>query len=199
MQNSTPAIQSFAKKARIALYFLVGLSVLGWVMPEFLGIGDIDITVTDEEISVTNPDIQTGSQDGDFDELEIPAWFDIFMILSTLLIVILWLMIIFQIDRLFAAFQKGELFTSLTARRISNIGWIMLGTAIISSLQEIIDSILFEDLIMAAGENVPDGMSALMTSASIDYPILIGALAITVIARVMKTAADLQEEMNSVI
>ncbi len=199
MQNSTPAIQSFAKKARIALYFLVGLSVLGWVMPEFLGLGDIDITITDEEIAVTKPDIQTQPIEGELADLEIPAWFDVFMILSTFLIVTLWLMIIFQIDRLFAAFQNGELFTSLTARRISNIGWIMLGTAIISSLQEIIDSILFEDLILAAGENVPDGVSALMTSASIDYPILIGALAITVIARVMKIAANLQEEMNSVI
>ena len=77
MLHSTPAIRSMAKKARIVLHILFALSLLGWVMPEFLGLGGIDISITEKEITVTNPDIQTRSMDSDIAMLEVPAWFDL--------------------------------------------------------------------------------------------------------------------------
>lgn len=199
MLHSTPAIRSMAKKARIVLHILFALSLLGWIMPEFLGLGGIDISITENEITVTNPDIQTRSMDSDIAMLEVPAWFDLFMITTTLLSILLWIMIIYQIDRLFSAFQQGSLFSSRTTWRLSNIGWIMLAAAILSSVQEITDAQLFESLMAAAGEKALEGVSTLFATASIDFPVLIGALAITVIARVMKKAAELQDEMNSVI
>ena len=44
MEETSAPIRSYARKARFALYALFILSILGWIIPEFLGIGGIDIT-----------------------------------------------------------------------------------------------------------------------------------------------------------
>lgn len=199
MEETSAPIRAFARKARFALYALFILSILGWIIPEFLGIGGIDITIEEDQVTIENPNIATGSDTFSEEEFEIPEWFDGFMLLSTFSMLILWFFIVYQIDRLFRSFQAGNFFTKPVSKYIRNIGWIMLLAAVVSSVQEIVDAILFDELMEMASGNTQEGMTALVTSASIDYPILIGALAIMVIARVMGKAVDLQDEMNTVV
>ncbi|MEP3245927.1 MAG: DUF2975 domain-containing protein [Sneathiella sp.] len=199
MPTSNQDIQRFAKKARIVLFILLGLSILGWIIPEFLGLGGIDITISSEQITIENPNIGTNIEaDAELD-LETPAWFDIFMLLTTAATLIFWFAIIYQIERLFFAYQKGEFFSISTARRLRNVGWIMLAAALVSTLQEFVGNMLLDDLLIEVGDALPESVTSLSAPASIDYPVLIGALAITVIARVMEKAAALQDEMNSVV
>lgn len=199
MPTSNQDIQRFAKKARIVLFILLGLSILGWIIPEFLGLGGIDITISSEEITIENPNIGTGIETDTELDIETPAWFDIFMLSATAATLIFWFAIIYQIERLFFAYQKGEFFSIPTARRLRNVGWIMLVAALLSTLQEFVGNMLLDDLLIEVGDALPEGVSTLSAPASIDYPVLIGALAITVIARVMEKAAALQDEMNSVV
>lgn len=108
-------------------------------------------------------------------------------------------LLFFQLERLFAAYQRGELFSQANARRIRNLGLLFCAAAIIALLDSLTELYVMQEFIAASLEGGPKDGWMLVQEIRVPVPILLGGLAIVLIARVMEKGAQLQDEMDHLI
>lgn len=108
-------------------------------------------------------------------------------------------LLIFQLERLFAAYQHGEIFSQQNARRIRNLGLLFCAAAAIVLLESLLDLYLIQGLMADSDLDGSEDGWELVREIRLPIPFLLGGAAIVLIARVMEKAAELQEEMDHLI
>ena len=108
-------------------------------------------------------------------------------------------LLIFQLERLFAAYQRGEIFSQENARRIRNIGLLFCMAAAIAILDSLMELYVMQSLMAVTAETELEGGWELVREIRLPLPFLLCGVAIVLIARVMEKGARLQDEMDHLI
>ncbi|WP_162938193.1 DUF2975 domain-containing protein [Kiloniella sp. EL199] len=197
MDGLEKQISLFSYRIRMCLFALLGVIVIATVLGLTLDKGALWVG-----IEGINLGFVSGEEIVLDDEMDLPELPDHLFYGDMILLVVTVLfygLLIFQLERLFAAYQRGELFTPMNARRIRNVGLLFCGAALIGFLDSLNQLYLMQELMaVSADEGFEDGWE-IVSEVHLPIPFLLGGLAIILIARVMEKGALLQDEMDHLI
>lgn len=209
MDGLDDQISRFSHRIRMGLFALLGViavaTLLTLVLDKgtvWLGIDGINLGVVSGEGEIDlegeEPDEEEESKEdlmiGELEEkLE---WAGIALLLIT---VTLYGLLIFQLERLFAAYQRGEIFSPENARRIRNVGLLFCIAAAIAILDSLMELYVMQEIMAVTSEIDPEDDWELVREIRLPLPFLLCGVAIVLIARVMEKGARLQDEMDHLI
>ncbi|WP_068314775.1 DUF2975 domain-containing protein [Polycladidibacter hongkongensis] len=123
-----------------------------------------------------------------------PAFYEIFEILTILVYLVVWLSIVYQADRLFARFQRGEVFVSTNCRRLLKIGYCMLFSVALQVANALFTAMAAREMLLEkTGAEVLPSLWTIV-ELDINLTVIIGALAVVAIGKMSALAAATQEE-----
>lgn len=194
-------ISRFSHRIRMGLFALLAVTAAATfaalTLDEgtvWLGVDGIDLGVVAGEDDNFEAEDEEASQLEEFgDGLE---WLGLTLLLVT---ATFYGLLIFQLERLFAAYQRGELFSQANARRIRNVGLLFCAAALIALLDSLTELYVMQEFMAVSLERGAQEGWELVREIRVPVPILLGGLAIVLIARVMEKGAQLQDEMDHLI
>ena len=215
MDGLDSQISRFSHRIRMGLFALLGViavaTLLTLVLDKgtvWLGIDGINLGVISGEGELPEdgdhrdqgeprPGEQEAEEDLLLDELEENLeWAGLALLLVT---VTFYGLLIFQLERLFAAYQRGEVFSQENARRIRNVGLLFSMAAAIAILDSLMELYVMQTFMAVTAETNLEGGWELVREIRLPLPFLLCGVAIVLIARVMEKGARLQDEMDHLI
>ncbi|WP_282604416.1 DUF2975 domain-containing protein [Pelagibius sp. Alg239-R121] len=201
-------ISRFSHRIRMGLFALLGViavaTLLALVMDKgtvWLGIDGINLGVVSGDGGEFGEAGQPGEETAEEERL-LEAFEDRLewvLVTQLLLTASFYILLVFQLERLFAAYQRGELFSQMNARRIRNIGLLFCVAAGIAILDSLLDLYITQEFMAASTEVDRELDWDLVREIRLPLPFLLGGVAIVLIARVMEKGAQLQDEMDHLI
>lgn len=209
MDGLDDQISRFSHRIRMGLFALLGVIAIATLLTlvldkgtVWLGIDGINLGVISGEDGVA----VEGDEDAAEEESEEDAligeledsleWAGLALLLIT---VTFYGLLIFQLERLFAAYQRGEVFSQVNARRIRNIGLLFCMAAAVAVLDSLLELYVMQQFMAVSAEAELDGGWELVREIRLPLPFLLCGVAIVLIARVMEKGARLQDEMDHLI
>lgn len=203
-------ISRFSHRIRICLFALLAVITVATVFAltlekgtVWLGVDGINLGVISGEEqnfddgTLSDEPAEWEENQGQLEELEDRLeWIGLILLLIT---ASFYGLLIFQLERLFAAYQRGELFSQANARRIRNVGLLFCAAAVIAILDSLTELYVMQEFVAASLEDNREDSWELVQEIRVPIPILLGGLAIVIIARVMEKGAQLQDEMDHLI
>ena len=122
-------------------------------------------------------------------------------VVPILIAAVFYALFILQTERLFAAYQRGELFSSANARRIRNIGLLFCAAGLVAMLDSLGQSFFLEteEFVLTQQEDGAAAAWSLVRSIHLPIPFFLGGVVIVLIARVMEKGASIQKEMDRLV
>ena len=203
MDGLDDQISRFSHRIRMGLFVLLGVIAIATLLTlvldkgtVWLGIDSINLGVVSGEGEMP-ADGQESEEDILIEELgDHLEWIGLSQLLIT---AAFYGLLIFQLERLFAAYQRGELFSQINARRIRNIGLLFCAAAGIAILDSLFELYVMQEIMAATAKTELEGGWELVREIRLPLPFLLGGVAIVLIARVMEKGARLQDEMDHLI
>lgn len=203
-------ISRFSHRIRICLFALLAVIAVATVFAltlekgtVWLGVDGINLGVTSGEEENFNEGVASDdTAEWEEDRGEHEEWGDHLEWVGLTLLLItasFYGLLIFQLERLFAAYQRGELFSQANARRIRNVGLLFFAAAAIAVIESLTELYVMQEFVAASLDDNAEDSWELVQEIRVPVPILLGGLAIVLIARVMEKGAQLQDEMDHLI
>ncbi len=215
MDGLDDQISRFSQRIRMGLFALLGVITIATLATlildkgtVWLGIDGINLGVISGEDEIpledeasqgetTAEEEEETEQELLLDELEERfEWVGLLLFLMT---VTFYGLLVFQIERLFAAYQRGEIFSPENARRIRNIGLLFCMAAAVAVLDSLTELYIMQEFVAVTTDIEPGDDWELVREIRLPLPFLLCGIAIVLIARVMEKGARLQDEMDHLI
>ncbi len=215
MDGLDSQISRFSHRIRMGLFALLGVIAVATLLTLVLDKGTVWLGIDGINLGVISSEGELPQEGDDSAERELlPGeqetgeelllgeledsleWVGLALLLVT---VTFYGLLIFQLERLFAAYQRGEIFSQENARRIRNVGLLFCMAAAIAILDSLMELYVMQSLMAVTAETELDGGWELVREIRLPLPFLLCGVAIVLIARVMEKGARLQDEMDHLI
>ncbi|WP_068082511.1 DUF2975 domain-containing protein [Polycladidibacter stylochi] len=188
-------IAKYSRWARAAIYLSILFTLFVVIGPDIYlsdTFGPEDPVLL-AELQLLTSEIMKTNQEASIQYTEIIILTMYFIMLA------LWIFVCFQVDRLFSSFQKKAIFTVKNSRRLRFIGYAMLTSVVIEWFTNLAEGIERQNILSSTDELIKIPHVWLLADLEINVSVVIGAVAVAVIARVMEAASEMQEEIDQVI
>lgn len=195
-------ISRFSHRIRICLFALLAVITAATLFAMTTDKGSVWLGIDGINLGVVSGDDGTLSEEPEQENRQLAEFDDhVEWILLTQLLVTasFYGLLIFQFERLFAAYQRGELFSQANARRIRNIGLLFCIAAGIATLDSLLELYITQEFMAVSTEAELGSHWNLVHEIRLPLPFLLSGIAIVLIARVMEKGAQLQDEMDHLI